>query len=251
MSIRWVLTDEQWAKMEPQCLGKPSDPGRSGTDNRRFVEAVLWIARTGSPWRDLPPEFGKWNTVFKRFRDWVKADVFQRLFDAVSEQPDMEYAMVDATIVKVHRHGQGAKGGPSGQAIGHSRGSMTTKILALTDALGNLVKFVLMPGQRHDTKGVRELIADVRFDALLADKAFDVNWLIQELGKRGAQVVISQMPRRRAPLEIDREIYKWRHLIENFFCKLKEFKRIAMRSDKTDSSFAAMIYLAAGVINSR
>ena len=82
MSIRWVLTDEQWAKMEPQCLGKPSDPGRSGTDNRRFVEAVLWIARTGSPWRDLPPEFGKWNTVFKRFRDWVKADVFQRLFDA-------------------------------------------------------------------------------------------------------------------------------------------------------------------------
>ena len=63
MSIRWVLTDAQWAKMEPHCLGKPSDPGRSGTDNRRFVEAVLWIARTGSPWRDLPPEFGKWNTV--------------------------------------------------------------------------------------------------------------------------------------------------------------------------------------------
>ena len=97
--------------MEPHCLGKPSDPGRSGANNRRFVEAVLWIARTGSPWRDLPQEFGKWNTVFKRFRDWVKADVFQALFDAVSEQPDMDYAMVDATIVKVHRHGQGAKGG--------------------------------------------------------------------------------------------------------------------------------------------
>ena len=128
---------------------------------------------------------------------------------------------------------------------------MTTKILALTDALGNLVKFVLMPGQRCYNKGLRELIADVRFEALLADKAFDVNWLIQELDKRGAQVVISQMPRRRAPLEIDREIYKWRHLIENFFGKLKEFKRIAMRSDKTDTSFAAMIYLAAGVINSR
>ena len=89
MSIRWVLTDAQWAKMEPHCLGKPSDPGRSGANNRRFVEAVLWIARTGSPWRDLPQEFGKWNTVFKRFRDWVKADVFQALFDAVSEQPDM------------------------------------------------------------------------------------------------------------------------------------------------------------------
>lgn len=128
---------------------------------------------------------------------------------------------------------------------------MTTKILALTDALGNLVKFILMPGQRHDTKGVKELIADVRFDALLGDKAFDANWLIEELDRRGAQVVISQMVHRRSPLEIDREVYKWRHLIENFFGKLKEFKRIAMRSDKTDTSFAAMIHLAAGVINSR
>ena len=77
--------------------------------NRLFVEAVLWIVRTGSPWRDLPEEFGKWNTVFKRFRDWVKAGIWQKLFDAVSGQPDMQYAMVDATIVKVHHHGQGAE----------------------------------------------------------------------------------------------------------------------------------------------
>jgi transposase len=108
---RFVLTDAQWAKMGPRCLGKPGDPGRSGKDNRRFVEAVLWVVRTGSPWRDLPPSFGHWNSVFTRFRDWVKAGVWQRLFDAVSDEPDLEYAMVDATIVKVHRHGQGAKGG--------------------------------------------------------------------------------------------------------------------------------------------
>jgi transposase len=108
---RFVLTDAQWAKMEPHCLGKPMDPGRSGRDNRLFVEAVLWIVRTGSPWRDLPAYFGKWNSVFTRYRGWVKADVFIRLFEACSEEPDMEYAMVDATIVKVHRHGQGAKGG--------------------------------------------------------------------------------------------------------------------------------------------
>ena len=97
--------------MEPRCLGKPGDPGRSGKDNRLFVEAVLWIVRTGSPWRDLPPLFGNWNSVFTRFRDWVKAEVWQRLFDAVSDEPDLEYVLVDATIVKVHRHGQGAKGG--------------------------------------------------------------------------------------------------------------------------------------------
>ena len=108
---RRALNDRQWALMAPHCLGKPSDAGRRGADNRLFVEAVLWIVRTGSPWRDLPAEFGKWNTVFKRFRDWVKADVFHKLFEAVSQEPDMEYAMVDATIVKVHRHGQGAKGG--------------------------------------------------------------------------------------------------------------------------------------------
>lgn len=98
--------------MEPLCLGKRGDPGRSGEDNRRFVEAVLWIARTGSPWRDLPPALGHWNSVFTRFRDWVKAGVWKRLFEAVTDDPDMEYAMVDATIIKVHRHGQGAKGGP-------------------------------------------------------------------------------------------------------------------------------------------
>ena len=117
---RFVLTDAQWAKMEPHCLGKPTDPGRSGKDNRRFVEAVLWIVRTGSPWRDLPPLFGKWNTVFKRYRDWVKASVFRRLFEACSDEPDLEY--------------------------------------------------------KH--------------------------------------------PRRAQPLPIDTEMYKWRHLVENFFCNL-------------------------------
>ena len=108
---RFSLTDAQWEKMQPFCLGKATDPGRTGGDARLFVEAVLWIARTGSPWRDLPPSFGHWNTVFKRFRDWVKAGVFKRMFEAASNEPDMEYAMVDATIVRVHRHGQGAKGG--------------------------------------------------------------------------------------------------------------------------------------------
>jgi transposase len=128
---------------------------------------------------------------------------------------------------------------------------LTTKILALTDALGNLVRFVLLPGQRHDTVGVAPLIQGTEFEGLIADKAFDANWIIDELNDRGAKIVISQMPQRKVPLDIDLEVYKWRHLIENFFCKLKEFKRIAMRSDKTDTSFEAMIHLSAALINSR
>ena len=106
-----ILTDAQWARMEPHCLGRKSDPGRIGGDGRLFLEAVLWIARTGAPWRDLPEDFGNWNTTFKRFRHWVRLDVFKRIFAAVSDDPDMEFAMIDGTIVKVHRHGQGAKGG--------------------------------------------------------------------------------------------------------------------------------------------
>jgi len=115
---RTVLNDYQWKLIAPHCLGRECDVGRTGPDPRKFVEAVLWIARTGAPWRDLPTELGNWNTVFKRFRRWVNADAFYRMFKALALEPDFEYAMVDGSIVKVHRHGQGAKGGlfarPSG-----------------------------------------------------------------------------------------------------------------------------------------
>ena len=108
---RLILNDAQWARMAPHIIGDERSRGSSARDNRMFIEAVLWIVRTGSPWRDLPAHFGNWSTAFRRFSDWRKADVFVKLFQACSDEPDLEYAMVDATIVKVHRHGQGAKGG--------------------------------------------------------------------------------------------------------------------------------------------
>src|SRR5919107_640874 len=246
-----VLRDDQWERIAPLLPGKVEDPGRSGADNRLFVEAVLWIVRVGAPWRDLPQAFGKWNSVFQRFRRWVRSGVFDQLFGALSTDADFEYVIVDGTIVRVHQHGSGARGGTKTQAIGRSRGGLTTKIVALVDALGNLVRFVLLPGQRHDSVGVAPLLTDLDFAALLADKAFDSDGFRTELDNRGAVAVIPPKANRVTTIPCDFEIYKWRHLVENFFCQIKEFRRIATRYDKTDTSFAAMIQLVGSVLATR
>ena len=125
MEGRLILTDAQWAKIEPLCTRKTNDRGPTA-DNRLFIEAVLWIARTGSPWQDLPKEFGKWNSVFQRYRRWGKAGRFTRIFEEISGEADMEYAIIDGSIV--------------------------------VDALGNLVGLCLLPEQRHDICGVEPLI---------------------------------------------------------------------------------------------
>ena len=109
--VRLILKDHQWERMEPHLPGKRSDPGRTGADNRLFVEAVLWLARTGSPWRDLPDVFGNWNSVFVRFSRWSKDGVWDRLFAAMADDPDFEYVMIDSTIVRAHQHAAGKKGG--------------------------------------------------------------------------------------------------------------------------------------------
>ena len=109
--IRAVLTDAQWERIAPLLPGKKKDPGRSGDDSRRSLEGILWIVRTGAPWRDLPDYFGNWSTVWKRFRRWALKGVFEKVFKVLSGEPDIEYALIDGTIVKVHRHGAGAKGG--------------------------------------------------------------------------------------------------------------------------------------------
>jgi len=128
---------------------------------------------------------------------------------------------------------------------------LTSKIVALVDALGNLVRFVLLPGQRHDTVGVAPLIAGVSFEALLGDKAFDADWLRADLDDRGAVAVIPPKANRKTIIDYDKAMYRWRHLIENYFAKLKEFRSIATRYDKTAESFSANINLAAAIIAAR
>lgn len=113
----------------------------------------------------------------------------------------------------------------------------------MVDALGNLARFILLPGQRHDSIGVAPLIEGVVFGALLADKAFDIDWIRVELGNRGAMAVIPPKADRATKIPCDFAMYRWRHLVENFFCTIKEFRRIATRYDKTDCSFKAAINL--------
>ena len=109
---RFVVSDTAWEKVAPLLPGKPTGPGATGKDNRLLLEAVLWRVRTGVPWRDLPGAFGKWNSVFQRFRRWAKGGVFERVFACLSGEPDFEYALVDGTIVSAHHKASGARGGP-------------------------------------------------------------------------------------------------------------------------------------------
>ena len=115
---RFVVSDMLWRRLEPRLPGKISDAGATAKDNRLFLEAVLWRVRTGSPWRDLPPAFGRWNSQFRRFRRWAKADIFKSLFRDMSNDPDLEYALIEGTIAQVHQKATGAKGGPSIKPLG-------------------------------------------------------------------------------------------------------------------------------------
>ena len=128
---------------------------------------------------------------------------------------------------------------------------MTTKIVAVVDALGNLGRFVLLPGHRHDSVGVTPVLDGIAFAALLADKAFDSNSIRALIAERGALAVIPSKADRSTRIPHDAEMYKWRHLVENFFCKIKGFRRIATRYDKTDTSFAASLHLVAAVLATR
>jgi transposase len=135
------------------------------------------------------------------------------------------------------------------QAIGRSKGGLSTKIHALVDALGNPLVFLLTPGQAHDLEGADALLPQMQADALLADKAFDADErVIEPLLAAGKTAVIPPKSNRKVKRSYNKEMYKARHLIENFFCKLKQYRAIATRYDKTARNFLAGIHLAAAVI---
>ena len=234
------LREDHWERIEHLLPGK--------VDKRLFVEAVLWMARSGAPWRDLPEEFGRWNSVYKRFARWEKRGVWQRVFAELANDADFEEVFIDSTVIRVHQHASGAHKEAGPQAIGRSRGGLTTKIHALVEALGNLARWRLTPGQAGDVGEAAPLLAGVSAEAVAADKAYDCDALIECISASGAQAVIPPRANRTEPRAFDKHIYKARNLVERFFCRIKHFRRIATRYDKLDRRYEAFIAIAAAWI---
>ncbi|MGB3627209.1 MAG: IS5 family transposase [Henriciella sp.] len=242
------MTDEEWAFFAPFLIENRSRGGRPPADHRRVLDAVFWIARTGSPWRDLPSEFGNWNSVFRQYRRWTEAAVWDVVLAALveSEASDTATQMIDSTIVRAHQHAAGGKGGIHRNGVGRSRGGLTTKIHARTSADGLPVGLHLTPGQAADVTAYDDLMAEDAPDpaAMLADKGYDSVAIRDDLEGRGAKPVIPTKSNRKVQRPVDRATYALRNRIERFFNKLKHSRRVATRYDKRANSFFGFIQIA-------
>jgi len=204
----------------------------------------MWIARTGSPWRDLPAHFPNWRSVYTRWRRWVQQKVWSQVLAFLAADHDPESYAVDASYVRAHAHATRARGGYAAQAIGRSRGGLTSKIHLLTDALGYPVRFVVTGGERNDITQAPALLPAGTAASVLCDRGYDADWWRERLVAAGHQPVIPGRRNRTIQPDYDVHAYRARHLIENTFAKLKDARRIATRYDQTVLSFAAFICLA-------
>jgi len=240
------LRDDQWDRIKDSLPGRAGLAGATALDNRTFVDALLYRYRTGIPWRDLPAELGGWKNVHRRFSRWAKRGIWDGILALLTVDADNEYNMIDATIIRAHQHSAGAPVADGNQAIGKSRGGLSTKIHVLVDALGNPLKMVLTAGQVHDLAGADALLPDREAAALLADKAYDADErVIEPLQAAGKTAVIPPKRNRTNPRPYDKVLYQARHLIENFFCWVKQFRAIATRYDKTARNFLAAFEMVA------
>ena len=148
------LDDTKWSKIYAFLRITPHIYTGNEQKTRMFIEAVYWVMRTGAPWRDLPDELGKWNSVFNRYADWADKEVWLKMMTHFSDDPDMEWLLLDSTIVRAHPCAAGApkkKGGQAAQSLGRSRGGFSTKIHVNVDALGNPLRLILTAGQASDS----------------------------------------------------------------------------------------------------
>jgi transposase len=253
MLHRHAIHDEGWERIKDLLSGRPGQRGRTARDNRLFVDAVLWIAKTGAPWRDLPERFGNWNSAWRRFDRWARKGIWRKVFDALQD-PDLEWIILDSTVIRAHPHAAGARknsdgtGGQSAQALGRSRGGFGTKIHAAVSGLLLPVVLLLTAGQEADVSNAQALLdglpAGAEVKTVIADKGYDSKAVVAAVEQRGAEAVIPTLSTRKEQREIDKERYKDRNLAERFWSKVKQFRRVATRYEKTARNFLAFVHVA-------
>jgi transposase len=251
MSNRAELSDEEWQAFYGLLLLNPRVYVGALETCRCFLNAVLWILRSGGQWRLLPASLGKWNSVFKRFSRWCKRGVWQSLHEGCRQHPDLQHVLIDSTIVRAHACAAGAAGSNAeAEALGRSKGGFTTKIHAITDALGNPLDFILTAGQSSDIGQAEALLqlTPSGAGALLGDKGYDSDAFVEAIQKQGMQAVIPPRSNRVAPRDCDWFVYKERHLIECFFGKIKHYRRVFSRFEKLARNYMGFIRFVSALI---
>ena len=249
--IRHRLDDTTWDKIYIFLKTTPGIYVGNEGKCRTFVDAVHWIMRTGAQWRDLPGEFGKWNTIFKHFARWSDKGVWSNLHEHFIEEPDIEWLLIDSTVTRAHPCAAGApkkNGGQTEQALGKSVGGFSTKIHAMVDALGNPLRLLLTGGQRGDATQAIPLLEGFDFSYVLADRAYDTNDILDFIAQNDAEAIIPAKKNRVIQREIDWHTYKERHLVECFMNKIKQYRRIFSRFEKYASRYMSFLSFASALI---
>jgi transposase len=243
---RHSLTAEQWDTILPR-LPQRRGP-RSDADDLIFINAVVWLARTGAPWRDLDPGFGPWKRIYNRFRRWARRGWWHDIFRGLPFEEDVG-SILDASIVRTHQDAAGGAGGPAANAIGRSRGGFSTKLHAVVTMAGKPIEIRATPGQRHEATVAEDLLDFVRGRACLADGGYDADRIIDAARERSLTPVIPPAKTRKRRRRYDRQLYNLRYRVEVFFHSLKRNRRVATRYDKTLACFMGFICVACLVLS--
>lgn len=249
--VRHRLDDATWDKIYTYLKLRPKLHTENEEACRIFVDAVHWIMRTGAQWRDVPEELGKGNSVFKRFARWSDHGIWDELHEHFIDEPDMEWLLIDSTVVRAHPCAAGApkdNGGQEEQALGKSVGGFSTKIHVTVDALGNPLRLLLTGGHRSDATQALALLAGFDFEALLADRGYDSDKILAFVAQNDAQAVIPAKKNRLVQRDTDWHTYKVRHLVECFMNKIKHYRRIFSRFEKYASRYMAFLSFASALI---